>query len=71
MKNPRAAGADSAIRRTGALLCVVAGVLLSGCEAIHPDIVKGYTVGEAERAAVAAQAEREVVAQPTGEVVTA
>jgi general secretion pathway protein D len=54
------------MRRTGGLLCAVAGVLLSGCEGLHPDIVKGYTVGEAERAA--AEAEREVVTQPTGEV---
>ena len=39
------------MRRTGGLLCAVAGVMLSSCETLHPDIVKGYTVGEAERAA--------------------
>ena len=38
------------MRRTGGLLCAVAGVLLSSCEALHPDVVKGYTVGEAEKA---------------------
>ncbi len=55
------------MRRTGGLLCAVVGLLLSGCESIHPDVVKGYTVGEAERAA--AEAEREVVTRPTEEVV--
>jgi len=54
------------MRRTGGLLCAVVGLLLSGCEALHPDIVKGHTVGEAERAA--AEAEREVVTRPTEEV---
>ncbi len=44
--------------RTGSLLCAAAGILLSSCEGIHPDIVKGYTVGEAERAAAEAEAER-------------
>ena len=34
------------MRRTGVLLCAVAGLLLSGCETLHPDVVKGYTVGE-------------------------
>ncbi len=38
------------MRRTGGSLCAVAGILLSGCETLHPDIVKGYTVGEGERA---------------------
>lgn len=32
--------------RTGGLLLAAAGLLLSGCNAIHPDIVKGYTFGE-------------------------
>lgn len=59
------------MRRTGGLLCAVAGLLLSGCEAMHPDIVKGYTVGESERAAAVAEATREVVTQPTEELVTA
>jgi general secretion pathway protein D len=35
------------MRRTGGLLCAVAGILLSGCDRLHPDIVKGYTLGEA------------------------
>jgi len=38
------------MRRTGGLLCAVAGVLLSGCEGLHPDVVRGYTVGEAKKA---------------------
>jgi general secretion pathway protein D len=46
------------MRRTGGLLCAVAGLLLSGCESLHPDVVKGYTVGEAERAAAQAEARR-------------
>ena len=63
MKIPRTAGVRPALRRTGGLLCAVAGLLLSACEGLHPDIVKGYTVGEAERAA--ASAEGEAVTQPT------
>ena len=57
------------MRRTGGLLCVVAGVLLSGCENLHPDIVKGYTIGEAERAAAEAEARSEAVTRPTVEAV--
>jgi general secretion pathway protein D len=59
------------MRRTGGLLCVVAGLLLSGCEAMQPDIVKGYTVGESQRAAAEAEASREAVTQPTGEPISA
>ncbi len=57
------------MRRTGGLLCVVAGVLLSGCENLHPDIVKGYTIGEAERAAAEAEARSEAVTRPPVEAV--
>ena len=64
MKIPRAVGACPTIRRTGGLLCAVAGLLVSSCEALHPDVVKGYTVGEAERAAASADAGREAVTQP-------
>ena len=64
MKPSRAVSAYSAIRRTGGVLCAIAGVFLSGCEAIHPDIVKGYTVGEAERAAPAKAARGEELARP-------
>jgi len=53
----RAVSGQHAIRRTGGLLCAAAGLLLSGCEALHPDIVKGYTVGEEERPAAEAAAE--------------
>ena len=53
------------MRRTGGLLYALAFLLLSACEAIHPDIVKGHTVGEAERAAASADAGREAVTQPT------
>ncbi|TFH50534.1 MAG: hypothetical protein E4H01_02115, partial [Lysobacterales bacterium] len=58
--------ASRPVRRTGGLLCAVAGVLLSGCESLQPDIVKGYTVGEAERA----PAKTEAVTPPTTEVST-
>ena len=56
MESSRAEGARHAAHRTGVLLCAVAGVLLSGCETLHPDIVKGYTVGEAEPAPAAPEA---------------
>ncbi|GMQ76357.1 MAG: type II secretion system secretin GspD [Gammaproteobacteria bacterium] len=69
MKSFRAVSARHAIRRTGGLLCVVAGTLLSGCESLHPDIVKGYTVGEVEGAAAEAEAGREAVTRPTAEIV--
>ncbi|GMQ95913.1 MAG: type II secretion system secretin GspD [Gammaproteobacteria bacterium] len=69
MKIFRAVSAQHAMRRTGGLLCVVVGTLLSGCESLHPDIVKGYTVGEVERAAGEAEAGREAVTRPTAEIV--
>jgi len=59
------------MRRTGGLLCAVAGLLLSGCEAMQPDIVKGYTVGESQRTAAEAEAAREAVTQPTEEPISA
>ena len=65
MKISRTLGVPPAMRRTGGLVCAVACLLLSACESIHPDIVKGYTVGEAERAAGSADAGREAVTQPT------
>ena len=64
MKISRGVGVRPAMRRTGGLLCALACLLLSACEAIHPDIVKGHTVGEAERAAASADAGREAVTQP-------
>jgi general secretion pathway protein D len=45
--------------RTGGLLLAAAGLVLSGCNAIHPDIVKGYTVGEAAPASKTAKTESE------------
>lgn len=56
------------MRRTGGLLCAVAGILLSGCERIHPDIVKGYTVGESQRAAAEAEARGDAVPRSVGQV---
>jgi general secretion pathway protein D len=53
------------MRRTGGLVCALACLLLSACESIHPDIVKGYTVGEAGPAAASADAGREAVTQAT------
>ncbi|NCF80258.1 MAG: type II secretion system secretin GspD [Proteobacteria bacterium] len=64
MKISRGVGVRPAMRRTGGLLCALACLLLSACESIHPDIVKGHTVGEAERAAASADAGREAVTQP-------
>ena len=55
------------MRRTGGLLCAVAGILLSGCERIHPDIVKGYTVGESQRAAAEAEARGDAVPPSVGQ----
>ena len=55
------------MRRTGGLLCAVAGILLSGCERIHPDIVKGYTVGESQRAAAEAEARGDAVPRSVGQ----
>ena len=68
MKSFRAVSAHHAMRRTGGLLCAVAGLLLSGCDNLHPDIVKGYTVGEAERATAEAEDGRVAVTPPTAEV---
>ncbi|GMQ77046.1 MAG: type II secretion system secretin GspD [Gammaproteobacteria bacterium] len=70
MKSSRAVTAQHPLRRTGGLLCAVAGLLLSGCESLHPDIVKGYTVGEAQRAATEAGTETapQAVPQPTEEL---
>jgi general secretion pathway protein D len=54
------------MRRTGGLLCVAAGLLLSGCETLHPDIFKGHTVGEAEGPeTVSTPVESEAVTTPT------
>ena len=58
------------MRLTGGLLCAVAGALLFGCENLQPDIVKGYTVGEAERASAETEAGGEAVTRPTAEVST-
>ena len=69
MKSSRAVSAHQLMRRTGGLLCAVAGVLLSGCETLHPDIVKGTTVGASERAAAEAKARSEVVTPPAAELI--
>ncbi len=53
------------MRRTGGLLCAVAGILLSSCEGLHPEVVKGYTVGEAEKAP--SETGAEAVAKPVEE----
>lgn len=65
MKISRTVGVPPTMRRTGGLVCALACLLLSACESIHPDIVKGYTVGEAGPAAASADAGREAVTQPT------
>jgi general secretion pathway protein D len=56
------------MRRTGGLLWAIAGILLSGCERIHPDIVKGYTVGESQRAAAEAEARGDAVPRSVDQV---
>jgi len=56
------------MRRTGGLLCAVAVVLLSGCEKLHPDVVKGGTVGGPETPSAKLESSAEATPRPVDDV---
>ena len=56
------------MRRTGGLLCAVAVLLLSGCEKLHPDVVKGGTVGGPQTPSTKLESGAEAAPQPAGDV---
>ncbi len=68
MKSSRAVSAYHGMRRTGGLLCAVAGILLSGCERLHPDVVKGGVVGGPLPPSATAVAGSEAVPRPVDDV---
>jgi len=56
------------MRRTGGLLCAVAGILLSSCDGLHPDVVKGGVVGGPPPPSAEAEAGSEAVPRPVDDV---
>ncbi|MDX2315693.1 MAG: secretin N-terminal domain-containing protein, partial [Gammaproteobacteria bacterium] len=68
MKSSGAVSAHRGMRRTGGLLCAVAGILLSSCDRLHPDVVKGGTMGGPAVPSAEVESGGEAVARPIDEV---